>query len=167
MEAKEIIRNIQSDIKDVPLWLKYLVAIATIFGTLFGGWGLLVVLNTTSNKIIDNPIFNATSTINISDVLSKAVALDTVLERQDFLTKYIGSSVRGEGVVKEVSRVGDGFLIDIRVNEQKLTCPQAKSGENERLLPLLQGKKINFIGTFTYRQVFEHGLEIGDCLLLK
>lgn len=107
----------------------------------------------------------ATSTINISDVLSKALTLDTVVERQDFLKKYIGSQVYGRGVVEEISRAGDGFLVDVDINRQTITCPQSGDEENEKRLLLLKGRTISFSGVFTFRQIFEHGLEINDCVL--
>ena len=173
MPKKNKFQKYTDDIKDIPLWLKYVVAGAAIFGTLFGGWGLYITLkyptptSTTIEIPANNPIVqNATSTIAISDLLSKALSLDTVVERQDFLTKYVGSQIHGSGNVKQISRAGnDGFLVDISVNGTTVTCPQDANEETEKKLLLLKGKNVYFTGTFTYQNYVDHGLGIGDCEL--
>ena len=163
-----------NNIKDIPLWLKYIVAGATIFGVLgvlFSGWGLLKSPASTQTKVeisTNNPIENATSTILISDLLSKALSLGTVVERQDFLTKYIGSKIHGMGSVKQISRAGNsGFLVDINVNGTTITitCPRDANEESEKTLLLMKGRDVYFTGIFTYQNYVDHGLVIDDCEL--
>lgn len=106
----------------------------------------------------------ATTTTNIADLLSRALSLDTLVERQDFLTKYIGDKIYGKGVVKQISRWGDDkLLVDIIVNNTTISCLQEGSEENEKHLLLLKGKTVNFSGIFTYTKTFEHGLDIKEC----
>ncbi len=171
MPTEDKIEQYKNDIRDLPLWVKYVVASATIFGTGFGGWGIYILLNQptpapiTINRSISD---NATSTINISDLLSKALALDTVIERQDFLTKYVGDLVHGEGRIKQVSRYGNKLLIDFDINGQTIICPQDEDAKNEKQLLLLKGKTASFSGVFTYKEYFNYGgLIIDNCVLRK
>ncbi len=167
MDIKGEIKQHTNEIRNLPVWIQYLVAIATIFGTVFGGWGLYVVINQKSTVVV--PITNnsgvATSTPNLSDILSKALSLETVIERQDFLNKYKDGVVTGQGMVEEVSRSGSGFLVDIKISGQTVTCSQDSSEEVEKRLLLLQGKKVRFSGKFPFTSIFGHGLAIDDCVL--
>jgi hypothetical protein len=110
----------------------------------------------------------ATSTVSLAEILNKALTLDTVVERQDFLGKYIGTTVFAQGTVSEVSRSGtSGFLIDLKVAGQTVTCPQEANDDNERQLLLLKGKKVQVVGKFPFSEVWGHGLGIDDCVLTK
>ena len=165
METKQEIKRYMNDVKDLPLWLKYTIAILTILSIT---WGIYVGFKPTESTqgIISNPMSNnATSTINISDIFTKAVKLDSVLERQDFLKKYIGSKIYGKGSVTEVSRYGDGYLIDTTISGQLVSCFLDYSEENEKRVLLLKDKTVNFFGTFTFTNIFDHGLFIDDCVL--
>jgi len=171
MRTESKIERYKNDIKDLPLWLKYIGVAATVFGAIFGGWGIYIILNqpTPIQTIVANSISeNATSTVNISDLLSKALTLDTVIERQDFLTKYVGDLVYGEGKVKQISRYGNKLLIDFDINNQTIVCPQDENVENEKQLLFLRGKTTSFFGTFTYKEYFNYkGLIIDDCILQR
>lgn len=98
-------------------------------------------------------------------MFNKASALGSVLEKQDFLRKYVGSKIYGKGFVSEVSRSGNGYLVDISIAGQLVSCPLSGSEENERRVPLLKGKTVNFTGTFPFTNIFDHGLAIDDCIL--
>jgi len=167
MDAKEEIKKYTDDIKDLPLWLKYTLAVFAILGTLGTFFGIYVALKyplpiqVTTNSTASG---NATTT-NISDMFNKASALDSVLERQDFLKKYIGSKIYGKGPVTEVSRSGNGYLVDISIAGQTVSCPLSSSEENDRRVPLLKGKTVNFTGTFPFTNIFDHGLAIDDCVI--
>lgn len=171
MQEESKIEKYKNDIKDVPLWVKYVVSGATIFGTVFGGWGIYILLNqpAPTQAIINRPTSeNATSTINISDLLSKAFTLDTIIERQDFLTKYVGDLVYGEGKIKQVSRYGNKILVDFNINNQTIICPQDEDVKNEKQVLLLKDKTASFSGIFTYKEYFDYdGLVIDDCVLKK
>lgn len=169
MDLKEEIKKHTSEVRGLPIWIQWGVAVATIFGTIFGGWGVYIVL--TQNEPIVVPITssgeNVSSTPSLSDILSKALALETVIERQDFLNKYKDSVVRGEGTVEEVSRSGSGFLVDIKVVGQTITCSQESNENIEKQLLLLQNKKVQFYGKFPFTNIFGHGLAIDDCVLSR
>lgn len=105
----------------------------------------------------------ATSTIALSEILSKALSYDTVAERQDFLNKYEGTIVSGESIVTEVSRASSDFLVDFNVNRQLVTCWMPGGEENERRFILMKGKKIGFVGTFSFTNVYGHGLGLDNC----
>jgi len=171
MQEESKIERYKNDIKDLPLWLKYVGVGATVFGTIFGGWGIYIILNqpVPSQTILNNPTSeNATSTINISDLLSKALALDTVIERQDFLTKYVGDLVYGKGEIKQVSRYGNKLLVDFDINNQIIICPQDEDTRSEKQLLLLKGKTASFSGIFTYTEYFNYkGLVIDNCILQR
>lgn len=149
----------------------YVVGIITIIGVI---WSMYIYFNPNTSKQLQEKIEStfsqdtgnnlATTTLNISELFSKALSMETVVERQDFLTKYIGDQIHGKGTVKQISRIGnDKFLVDIKVNEAIISCQQDNSEENEKRLLLLNGKTVNFYGIFTYQNIFEHGLEIKDC----
>jgi hypothetical protein len=169
METNESIKKYADDVKDLPLWIKYTLALSAILGTLgtlFGAWGTyVVVMSPESIKTITNGsnLENATSTVSISDMFNKATALDSVLERQDFLKKYIGSKIYGKGSVTEVSRSGSGYLVDISIAGQLVSCPLSDSEENEKRVLLLKGRTVNFTGIFPFTNIFDHGLAIDDC----
>ncbi len=110
----------------------------------------------------------ATSTMSLADILSKALDLETVVERQDFLQKYIGSTVFAQGTVSEVSRSGaGGFLVDLKVVGQTVTCQQEASEENEKQLLLLKGKRVQIVGKFPFSEIWGHGLGIDECVLTR
>ncbi len=110
----------------------------------------------------------ATSTVSLAEILDKALTLDTVVERQDFLGKYIGATVFAQGTVSQVSRSGaNGFLVDLKVVGQTVTCPQESNDENEKQLPLLKGKKVQIVGKFPFSEIWGHGLGIDDCVLTR
>ncbi|MBI1999435.1 MAG: hypothetical protein HYS74_02160 [Parcubacteria group bacterium] len=170
MEAKEEIKKITNEFRNIPLWLQYTVAFATIFGTLFGGWGIYIVSTRPGpEKIVEeSKIEKPVDAIDLVELLIKALTYETVLERQDFLTKYVGSKIYGKGQAKQISRYGsNSFLVDILVNKVMVSCRQDANAETEKELLLLQDKVINFTGNFTYTSIFEHGLEIGECKLQK
>lgn len=104
-----------------PFWF-WFTAIGTLVGIVTGSMFLAqyfgVLPYSLGNNLSVTSIneTTATSTLPLSDLLSKALTLETVIERQDFLKKYIGSTVSVQGVVTEVSRSGSGFLIDMKVN---------------------------------------------------
>lgn len=142
----------------------------TILGVIIALLALIWSIYTYTHPILSPDQLSqpfSTSTIKISDLLSKALKLETIIERQDFLTKYINSQILGTGIIEQISRSGgnSGFLVDIKADGRIITCFQEKTDENEKQLPLLQGKKINFTGIFTYQEVSGHGLDIRDCVL--
>lgn len=155
------------DVKDLPIWLKWGLAFVGILGFLLS---LYIYFNPNGQTIInlsnsDVKETTATNTLNISELFSKALSLDTIVERQDFLNKYVGDQVYGEGKVKQISRLGnDNLIVDINVNGNTISCIQE---ENEKQLILLQNKVVSFYGIFTYKNIFEHGLEIDACVLQK
>jgi len=168
MDFKEEIKKRVDEIKGIPTWLQYTVALATILGVFLTGWGMYLVSYPPRlvGESSDCP-FNSTSTESISEILSKAKAYGTGVGRQDFLKAYTGSSVCGKGAARLVSRSGDGFLIDIDVKGQIFTCSQDGGEENERKMLLLEGETVDFIGTLTDSNVFGHGWLIGNCVLQK
>ena len=177
MASKGTIKKIRKDIKGLPLWLQYLVAITTVLSFLYiislgrSVYTVFVPQQAPVASVADSlNLGSATSTIDISDILAKALSYDTVVERQDFLTGYIGEQVRGWGIVKQISRVGGGgFLVDLteRVTGRMLTCEQEETDENEKQLLLLKGKVVSFTGVFPFVEYYGHGLGIDNCVLLK
>ena len=131
-------------------------------GELPQSFGIELGTNTIEEQLV------ATSTVSLADILSKALTLETVVERQDFLEKYIGSTVVAQGTVSEVSRSGtSGFLVDIKVVGQTITCPQDASDENEKQLLLLKGKRVQFVGKFPFTEIWGHGLGIDECVFSR
>ena len=98
MDAKEEIQKYTDDIKDLPIWLKYILAIFSILGTLGTFFGIYVTQKypLPVQAISDNTTSGNATTTNISEMFNKATSLNSVLERQDFLKKYIGRSGNGQ-----------------------------------------------------------------------
>ena len=153
--------------EDIPLWLKWVGSIVAIFGVIWviyayffpnkPIWGVDIFRAKESVNV-------ATTTPNISDLFSKALSYDTVAERQDFLGKYINTPIYGDGVIKEISRSGERFLLDITTSGQLLICPQEKTDNLEKQFYFLKGKDVRFYGTFTYSTYFgSNGLVIDNC----
>ena len=163
-------RQLTKDVpKDIPLFLKYLLAVVAVLGMLWPVYTYFfpVKMEITERDQIysDGKKVTATSTILLSELLSKALTFDTVVERQDFLTKYKGEIVSGESVVAEISRAGSDFLVDFNVNRQLITCKRDGGEESEKRLLLMKGKRINFAGTFSYTNFYGHGLGLDNCSL--
>lgn len=119
------------------------------------------LIHTENNKV-------ATSTLNISDLFIKALSYNTVAERQDFLNKYINIFIYGEGNIKEVSRAFDKLLIEVKIENQSIICPQEKTEKLEKEFPFLKGSLIRFFGNFTYTTYFgQDGMVIDNCAFEK
>ncbi|MDO8743453.1 MAG: hypothetical protein Q7J30_02815 [Candidatus Azambacteria bacterium] len=153
--------------EDVPLWLKWVALIVGIIGVIWAIytyffpnkpiWGIDIFRTEESINV-------ATTTPNISDLFNKALSYDTVAERQDFLGKYVNALIYGDGVIKEISRSGERFLLDITTSGQLLICPQEKTDNLEKRFYFLKGKDVRFYGTFTYSTYFgSNGLVIDNC----
>jgi len=181
MDLKEEIIKHTTEVKNLPMWIQYVVAGATIFGTVFGGWGLYVVINQKSTVVVPTAVLISggsgvpTSTPNLSDILSKARSLETDIERQDFLERYVGSTVVAQGGVSEVKRSGTSeffgtseFSVDVEVLGQTIACPQEASEENERRLLLLKGKEVQITGKFPSTKMWGIGfIRIDECVLTR
>lgn len=162
-------RNIQESLKDIPLWLKWVVAIVAVLVFL---WEVYIYFSpifvNNSGFSLQAPVDDsdmATSTTQLSAILNKALTFDTVIERQDFLTKYIGDQVSGQGTIKDISRFGGTLLIDIDFSPKDVNCNQEASEENEKKWLLAKGRRIEFIGKFPFFGTPEHGLNIDECIL--
>ena len=166
MDTKAEIKKYTDDVKDLPIWLKYTLALFAILGTSGTLFGVYVTLKypTPVQVYTGNSTGNATTAINIADIFNKANDLSSVLERQDFLKKYIGSKVYGKGPVTEISRSGDGYVVDITIAGQLVSCQLTGDEENERRVYLLKGKTVSLTGTFTFSNIFGHGLDIDNCI---
>lgn len=175
---KRPIYNAKGIFKDIPLSLKYIVAFATIIAIIpiittvinyfrlnyFNKIGIEGDPHQTISRDLDNTNNISTTTINVADLFSKALTLGTLVERQDFLSKYIDEQIYGEGVVEQISRWGDAYLLlDIKVNNITTSCRQDSNEENEKNLLLLKDKTIYFTGKFQNIKIMDHGMEIKDC----
>jgi hypothetical protein len=156
--------------KQHPFWF-WFTTIGTLVGIVTGLMFLAQYLGLLSASLRGNlpttPISEtiATTTPNLSDLFSKALSYETVAERQDFLGKYIGKQVYGHGVIEEVSRAGEMFLIDINLGKLSVVCPQEKTDVLEGQYPFLKGKRVMLYGIFTYNTIFGHGdnISIDPC----
>lgn len=156
--------------KEHPFWF-WLSTVGVILGIITGLMFLAIYfglipdsLKSHINPLKSEFVQTATTTHNISDIFSKALSYDIVADRQDFLNKYIGVEIYGEGVVEEISRSGERLLLDVKLPQSSIVCPQEKTDDLERRYPFLQGRSIRFFGTFTYQKYFDHdGLTVASC----
>jgi len=129
--------------------------------------GTYIILSERPSPEPTNFLESATSTVSIVDLFTRADGMESVLDRQDFLEKYIGSFVSGRGVVSEVSRAGSGYIVDIRIAGHLVSCQLESNEENDRLVLLLKGKVVDLTGEFTFSNIFGHGLGIDNCKFFK
>lgn len=149
-----------------PVW-SFIVSLTTIIGFITGLMYLAQYVGVIPDSLkmkIDAGSGLSTTTPSISVLLNKALSYDTVVERQDFFSKYVSSSVYGDGVIKEISRFGNRFLFDITVSGYPFVCSQEKTDELEKQFYFFKGKKVRFYGTFTYSTYLgSDGLVIDNC----
>lgn len=108
----------------------------------------------------------ATTTPNLLDIYEAAFTYDILADRQEFFRKYIDSRIYGDGTVREISSLGDRYILEIDIGSYSILCPQEKSEDFERSYPLLKGKKVRFYGIFTYSNYFgydSNALAIDEC----
>ena len=170
--ARDKIKWQDKNVKDVPIWLKYLAAIATILAVILA---VYVYFVPDGSMIFSSPIIQpetehniATSTLNISDILAKYNALDTNLEQRNFLEKYRDVKIYGRGTYKNIDKPSDRFLITINVSTGLVSCYTNGDLETEQKLNLLKiGQTINFTGTFTTSGTWGGGWTVYDCIVSK
>ena len=163
------INTLKEKEKKHPFWF-WFTTIGTLIGIITGLMYLAQYFGFIQNSfpsILTAPgnVSLATSTPNLSDLFSKALSYESVVERQDFLGKYVGKQVYGRGVIEEVSRARDKFLIDIDLGKASIVCPQEKTDVLEEQYPFLKGKHVMLYGVFTYTTIFGHGdnISIDPC----
>jgi hypothetical protein len=118
-------------------------------------------LMTNSNKQL-----SATSTINISDVLSRSNSMSTSLQREDFLAKYKDTQVQGSGKYTDISRFGDGYVLTLDISGNPVSCAFDQSLD-KRLALFGKGDTVSFSGTFTGGNINGVSWFIQNCSLLN
>lgn len=166
------------DIKDLPLWLKYALAVFAIVGTLgtiYGAWGTYRMLHPQLPAQIGVGAAEtavSTSTINISDIFSRYNDMDRAIDQQKFLKDYLNIKIAGVGSFDNISgsfNEEDGtYYLHLTVSGGKISCQFNNTDEiTKRKLDLLRsGSRVNFLGTFTGSTIV--GSErwfIRDCVL--
>lgn len=159
-------RKIFSD--DIPTWLKYSIAIWSFASPFIGAWaGVSMFKAPPTDSLVPQVAGIATSTPNLADIFSKANSLATILERQGVLSRYKESYVYATSEVRDISKYGSTYYVDLDVEGVIVTCPIPESEERNKLIPILQGKQITIYGVFTYTNLLDKtGLIIGDCKIL-
>ncbi len=165
---KNINKRIQ-EIKETPRWITITSGVVLFLAGLsqFTGVTLSDFLNS-SEKLHSVGVIEqtATSTIPISEIITKILQQSTFIEQGDLLDKYKEAPITGHGRVVNVSRAGEEFLVDIRmrigVKSHLLTC-LVKGDETEILL--LKGKVVDFQGTLSGSAIWNHGLGMGECIV--
>lgn len=149
-------------------WGLFIPVVGIVVGFIITEGRLPQLFNTWTGSVIFTEQSIATSTVSLAEILNKALTLDTVVERQDFLGKYVGTTVFAQATVSEVSRSGtSSFLVDFKVSGQTVTCPQEANDDNEKQLTLLKGKRVQVVGKFPFSEIWGHGLGIDDCVLTR
>lgn len=143
------------DIKNLPLWLQYLVAflaivatIATVCATWFG---YLTLKNQGVSPVVADTV--ATSTPNISDIFSRAREMDRDIDRQSFIQGYVGVRIFAKGSLSNVSGspgYSNSYYLHITVAGGNIVCGfDNVSDELKRRIDLLKiGSKISVVGNF-------------------
>lgn len=155
-------------IKDIPLWLKYVVAIVSIAGLLLATYAYIKPNN---KGIFFQPNVNgtselATSTINISDVFEKVKTLGTSFEKQKFLEGFKDKQIYGVGLYVDFfdSDRRIYFLI-VNVSNNNIACVLENRDDEleQRLMLLKKDSKVVFSGIFTNMALNGKYLEINNC----
>lgn len=166
------IESYKNDIKDLPLWLKYALALFTLFGTVGPFLPIWVWLNDVPiQPTVYQTSCSATSTINILDVLSKNDSLGSAYDKQEFLKDYLGEKTCGVGSYVDFYKSGEVFRVLIDVQNHILSCGLSEYNSDidlgKRLRLLKKGQEMTFFGKFT--NSFSDGAYriIDDCKWLK
>lgn len=158
MVLDDNIKNYKRELRDIPLWLRYTVAVATIFGTLFGGWGLYIVVSDKNNKerLLGNTTATSSIPINITSIVSIALRKDTAMEQRDFLNKYDNVKVFVDGYFKDILNYGENYQVFIDSSllpfrNIPIVCSLDNLSEDEKreLLLFKKRDKVLLRGVFT------------------
>ena len=153
-----------------PFWF-WVTVVATIIGIVTGlmylgqFFGMLPTSFQQNVTLSEDEMF-ATTTPNLLDIYEAAFTYAILADRQEFFRKYIGSKIYGDGTVKEISSLGDRYILEIDIGSYSVLCPQEKTEDFDRSYPLLKGKKVRFYGIFTYSNYFGYDsntLAIDEC----
>lgn len=164
--------NLDETFKDIPLWLKWLIAIVTVLALL---WGVFIYFfpDKPFPAVITHSQESSgisTSTPNLADILSKNNTLNTSLEKQDFIKNYANTVVYGSGSFTDISKMDQGYIVEMTITNNAVSC-QFNFDYEKTLLLLKAGRVINFLGTFTGSGIgFGNGgvspWYVKDCTLL-
>ena len=158
MVLDDNIKHYKKELGDLPLWLKYAVAIATIFGTIFGGWGVYIVISDKNNKdrLLDSTTATSSIPINITSILSMALHKDTAMEQRDFLNKYEDVKVFVDGYFKDILNYGENYQVFIDSSllpfgNMPIVCSLDNLSEDEKreLFLFKKRDKVLLRGVFT------------------
>ena len=117
---------------------------------------------------LENNTTLATTTRNISDILSKNNNLGTTLEQKSFLENYKDSEVYGLGFFTNIDEVGETYYVFMNVGNNPVACAFSSDNETrQKLLLLKRGDRVSFSGTFTVANLNGVAWYIKDCNLLK
>ncbi|MBI4087850.1 hypothetical protein HY418_00495 [Candidatus Kaiserbacteria bacterium] len=153
-----------------PVWF-WVTVMATLIGIVTGlmflgqFFGVLPPSFQQNISLVENKTL-ATTTPNLLDIYEAAFKYDILADRQEFFRKYIDSRVYGDGTIREISSLGDRYILEIDIGRYSILCPQEETDDIERSYPLLKGKKVRFYGTFTYSNYFGYdgnALAIDEC----
>jgi len=132
-------------------WWRLLIPIIVGVGIFIINEGKLPDLFKTINLLsVDGRSVLATSTPNLTDIYKRAFTYDILADRQDFFRKYVNSNIYSDGIIEEISSLGDRYVLEISIGVYSVLCPQEKTENFDRLYPLLKGKPVRFYGIFTY-----------------
>ncbi|HEY4487269.1 MAG TPA: hypothetical protein VI483_00725 [Candidatus Paceibacterota bacterium] len=157
--------------RDIPLGLKWVVAIVAILAFV---WGVYIYFNpkwqtvpvVSSANMTPNRSNFSTTTPDLLDIYNRAFSYDILADRQDFFKKYIHTNIYGDGTVREISKLSDKYILEITIGDYSILCPQELTENFERSYPLLKGKSVRFYGVFTYSTYFGYSnnqLVIDPC----
>jgi len=142
-----------------PFWSS-VIAVGTILGIITGVMSLAQYVGIIPDSLsirTDIGSHVSTTTPNLLDVYKRAFSYDILADRQDFLTKYVGSDVYGDGSIEEISILRDKYILEITTGGYTILCPQGKTEDFGKVYPLLKGKRVRFSGIFTYSTYFGYG----------
>lgn len=108
----------------------------------------------------------ATTTLKLLDIYEAALGYEILADRQEFFRKHIDSRIYEDGTIREISSLGETYILEIDIGSYSILCPQQKTEDFEKLYPLLKGKKVRFYGVFTYSNYHGYGsnaLAIDEC----
>lgn len=158
--------------KDIPLWLKYVSALAAVVGII---WGVYIYLVPDASGLLGSgqaaTVLGAETIangINIADILNRYNAKETSLAKQGFLATYENSKVYGIGSFADIAKMGNEYIVTLKVSENLVSCSFNIDPETERrLLILSKGQTVVFTGDFSGSVVWGGGWTIRDCAFGK
>ncbi|MFZ2907740.1 MAG: hypothetical protein WA014_01155 [Minisyncoccia bacterium] len=170
--------GIAKELGNLPIWAQIAGLLLTAIATIAAFWTIYLVYNPPIPQDVFAEAVNATSTVPLADVLSRASDFKTAYERANFLKTYQGKLVSGQGRYTNFFGENNYYLvIDFGTSwirswfkPYQIACSLKENDQNAKdtLMLLKQGQTLYFVGEFSDSNLNGYYYPvINNCVVLK